>query len=59
MVSPSITTDELRSIAGMERWKAEHGTDGAKAGFIARAEVIEQLIAEIDSECDHRHGKDD
>lgn len=45
-----ITTSELKAMAEMERWKAEHGPIGAKDGFLARAELIEQLVDELERE---------
>lgn len=45
-----ITFQRLREIAASERWKAENGPPESAAGFIARAEVLEQLIKELEPE---------
>ena len=43
-----IQLEQLRDIAASERWKAEHSdSEEASQGFIARAEVIEQLVSEF------------
>lgn len=43
-----LTFAELRGIAMSERWKAKYSPPSAAAGYIARAQVIEQLIEECE-----------